>query len=62
MVSGAVPGLVVLGSIKQAEKVKDRRPVSSTLHGLCISSSLQVPVLLEVLPSLLLMMNFSVEL
>ena len=41
---GATPKLVVLGFISmQAEPVKWSKPVSSTLHGLCISSCLQVP-------------------
>ena len=44
---GAIPGLVVLGPIrKQAEQAMGSKPVSSTLHGLCISSCLQVPALL----------------
>jgi hypothetical protein len=47
---GAIPGLVVLGSVrKQAEQAMGSKPVSSTLHGLCISSCLQVPVLYEFL-------------
>jgi len=36
---GAVPGLVVVGSIrKQAEQARGSKPVSNILHGLCISS------------------------
>ena len=51
IVDGATPGLVVLGSIrKQAEKAMGNKPVSSTLHGLCIGSCLQAPALLELLP------------
>jgi len=38
------------GSIrKQAEQAMGSKPVSSTLHGLCISSCLQVAALLEFL-------------
>jgi hypothetical protein len=49
-VGGAITGLVVLGSIrKQAEQAVESKPVSSTLHGLCISSCLQVPALCEFL-------------
>jgi hypothetical protein len=63
MVGGAIPGLVVLGSIrKQAEQAMESKPVSSTLHGLCISSCLQVAALLEFPPSLVLMMNCYTEL
>jgi hypothetical protein len=36
-VGGAIPGMVVLGSIrKQAEQARASKLVSSTLHGLCI--------------------------
>ena len=60
---GATPELVVLGSIKeQAEQARGSKPVSSTLHGLCISSPLQVVPLLEFLPWLPLMINCGVEL
>ena len=46
MVGGAMPGLAVLGSTrKQAEQAMGSKPVSSTLHGLCISAYFQVPVL-----------------
>jgi hypothetical protein len=39
MVGGAIPGLVVLGSIrKQAEQARGSKPVKNILHGLCISS------------------------
>jgi hypothetical protein len=39
IVRGAIPGLVVLGSRReQAEQAKGSKPVSSTLHGHCISS------------------------
>ena len=47
---GAIPGLVVLGSLrKQAEQAMRSKPVSSTppWHGLRISSCLQVSALLE---------------
>jgi hypothetical protein len=55
MVGGATPRLVVLGSARrQAEQAIRSKPVSSTPtpHGLCISSCLQVPSLLEFLPQL----------
>ena len=46
MVGGTIPGLLVLGSLrKQIEQVRVNKPISSTLHGLCISSCLQVPAL-----------------
>ena len=46
MIGGAVPRLVVLGSIrKQAEQARGSKPVGSTFHGLSISSCLQVPAL-----------------
>jgi hypothetical protein len=49
-VGGAIPGLVVLGSvIKQTEHTMKSKPGMRTLHGLCISSFLQVPALLEFL-------------
>jgi hypothetical protein len=39
MVGGAIPGLVVLGSIrKQAKQSQGSKPVCSNLHDLCISS------------------------
>ena len=39
MVGGAIPGLVVLGSIReQAEQARGSKPVRTSLHGLCISS------------------------
>jgi len=43
-VGGAIPGLVVLGSIrKQAEQAMRSKPQrAATLHGLCISSCLWV--------------------
>jgi hypothetical protein len=38
--SGAILGLVVLGSMrKQAEQAMGSKTVNSTLHGLCISSA-----------------------
>jgi hypothetical protein len=43
MVGGTVPGQAVLE--EQAEQALGSKPVSSTPHGLCISSRLQVPVL-----------------
>lgn len=40
---GVIPGLVVLGYIrKQSEEAMESKSVSSTLHGLCISPSLQI--------------------
>jgi hypothetical protein len=45
-VGGAIPGLVALGSVR---KQTEQANISSTLHGLCISSCLQVPALLEFL-------------
>jgi len=48
------PWLVVLGSIrKQAEQVMECKPVSILLHGLCISSCLQVPACLGSCPDFL---------
>ena len=47
---GAIPGLVVLDSVsKQAEEAMSSKPINSSLHGLCFSSCLQVPDLLEFL-------------
>jgi hypothetical protein len=61
--SGAIPELIVLGSIgKQAEKAMESRKQATPLYGLCMSSCLQVPILFELLPSLLLMMNWYMEL
>jgi hypothetical protein len=38
LMGGAIPGLAVLGSIReQAEQARGSKPVTS-LHGLCISS------------------------
>ena len=63
LVGGTISGLVVLHSIReQAEQARGSKPVSSTLHGLCISSPLQVVPLLEFLPWLPLMINCGVEL
>jgi hypothetical protein len=43
---GAIPGLVVLGSVrKQAERAMGSKPVSILLHGFSISSCRQVPAL-----------------
>ena len=62
-VDGVIPGIVVLGSLsKQANKLWEANQKTATLHGLCISSCLQVPALCEFLPSLLLMMNCYMEL
>jgi hypothetical protein len=53
IMGGAIPGLVVLGSIrKQAEQARGSKPVSSTpsmASALSLSSCLQVPVLCEFL-------------
>ena len=63
MVGDIIPGLVVPGSKrKEAEQARRSKPVSSTPHGLYISSCLQVPALLMFLPSLFLMMNCCMEL
>jgi hypothetical protein len=49
-------GLVVLSPVrKQTEQAKGSKPVSNTLHSLCISSCFQVPALLP------LVMNSDVE-
>jgi len=43
---GAIPGLVVLVSIrKQTEGARGSQPVNSIPHGLCIGSHLHVPAL-----------------
>ena len=47
---GAIPALLVLGSIKkQAEQGMGNKSVSSILHGVCNSSCLQHPALFEFL-------------
>ena len=62
MLGGAIPRRMVLGSIrKQAEQAMRNKPVSSTLRGLCISSCLQVPALLEFLPLLPSVVDHNVE-
>jgi hypothetical protein len=49
-VGGAIPGLVVLDSIrKQAKQARGSEPGSDTLYGLCISSCFQAPALFEFL-------------
>ena len=54
IVGGAIPGLVVLGSIrKQAEQAMRSKPVSSTHHGLRSSFCLQVLAPLSSFPDLL---------
>lgn len=51
IVGDAIPELVGLGSTrKQADQTMRSKPVSSTLHGVCVSSCLQIPVLLELSP------------
>jgi hypothetical protein len=48
--AGAIPGLVVLGSIrKQAEQAMGGKAVSSIPGSYCIGSCLQVPALFEFL-------------
>jgi hypothetical protein len=47
IVGGAIHGLSSIR--KQAEQARGSKSVSSTLHGLCISSCLQVPALCEFL-------------
>ena len=50
MVGCTIPVVAVLGPVgKQAEQAMIK-PVSSTLHGLYISSCLHGPVMLEFLP------------
>ena len=50
MVGGAMPGLLVLGSIrKQTEQAREASPSAAPIYGFCISSCLQVPALLELL-------------
>ena len=62
LVSGTISGLVVLGSIRQqAEQARGSKPVSNTLHGLCINSCIQVPALCEFLSSFPLVMNGCVK-
>ena len=51
IVGGTTPGLAVLGPItKQAEQSREGSQQAAPFHGLCISSCLQVPTLLEFLP------------
>jgi hypothetical protein len=51
MVNGATPGLVVLSNIrKQAEQTVRNK---LAIHGLCISSCLQAPLVFQFLPWLL---------
>ena len=55
---GATLGPVALGSVrKQVEQAMEGKPMSSTPPCLCISSCLHVSGLLEILPSLLLMVG-----
>jgi hypothetical protein len=64
IVGGIIPGpLVLLGSIrKQNEKAMGSKPVSDApLHGLCISSCLQVSALFEFLSWVLSMISYNVE-
>ena len=59
---GAIPGLVVLDSIrKQAKQARGSEPGSDTLYGLCFSSYLQVAVLFEFLSQLLPARYYDVE-
>jgi hypothetical protein len=51
IVGGTIPGLVVLGSKEsRLSKSQGTNRKAALLHGLCISSYLQVPALLEFLP------------
>ena len=62
MVGGAIPGLVVLGSIRmQAERAMGSTKQTVSLHGLCISSSLQIPALSEFLSWLPSMMDYGLK-
>ena len=47
MVGGAIPRLVILGSIRKhtEQAIRYKKSVSTMLHGLRISSCLQDPVL-----------------
>ena len=49
MVGGATSGQMALGSLSKAEQAMRGKP-EAPLHGLCISSCLQVPVEFEFLP------------
>jgi hypothetical protein len=60
LVSGAIPGLVVLGSIrKQAEQARGSKPVSNILPWLL--HQLLLPDLLEFQPRLPLVTNSNME-
>jgi hypothetical protein len=49
IVGGAIPGLVVLGSVrKQAEQAMGSKQISSTPPWLSINVSLKVPALLKI--------------
>jgi hypothetical protein len=62
IVGGTVLRLVDLGSIrKQAEQAMGSKPAIAPLQGLCISSCLQVPALLEFLAWLPSVMAYNVE-
>jgi len=62
IVGGAIPGPVVLGSIRRhVEQARASKSVSSTLHGLLFSSCLQVPALFEFLSWLPPMMSYNLE-
>ena len=59
---GATPEVVVMGSIrKETDQAVESKPVSSILHGLCISACLQIPALLEFLSWLPLEIDYDVE-
>ena len=63
LVSGAIPGLVLLRFIrKQAKQARGSNPVSNIPPWLEVSSCLQVPTLCEFQSCLPLMMNSSMEL
>jgi hypothetical protein len=62
MVAAAIPGLVVLGSVRrQMTKPCEAGQRAAALHGLCICSCLQVPALCEFLFQFPLLVNTNVE-
>jgi hypothetical protein len=61
-VGSVIPGLGGPGLYKKAaEKAMKSKPVSSTLHGLCISSCLQAPALLEFLSGFPSVMDYDMK-
>jgi hypothetical protein len=62
IVGCGISRLVVLEPIrKQAKQARKSKPISNTLHGVCISSCLQVPALFEFLPQLPSLVNRDME-